>query len=201
MIRKNFPVNDTQAKVFDGFMSNENTFCRLFDYKIKYEDAVNKINEFLFDNGFYKVDISEFDEEMNYENQYLSVSKHSSLKKLVLLIKNPRGIVEMSDVIKQVLKFRDERDWEQFHNSKDLALAISIEASELLELFLWKNEKEVNENQLKEELADILNFCILLSEKHGMNISDIILEKLEKNALKYPINKAKGTSRKYNEFK
>lgn len=200
MIRRNFPVNDTQAKVFDGFMSDENTFCRLFDYKINYEEAVNKINEFLFDNGFFKIGLDEFDEEVKYKCQFLSVSKHDNLKKLILLVKNPKWIIDMSDVILKVLKFRDERDWEQFHNSKDLALAISIEASELLELFLWKDEREVNEIKLKEELADVLNFCILLSEKHGLNISDIILEKLEKNALKYPINKAKGTSRKYNEF-
>jgi NTP pyrophosphatase (non-canonical NTP hydrolase) len=107
---------------------------------------------------------------------------------------------DLENVIKKLLKFRDDRDWEQFHNSKDLAIAISIEASELLELFLWKGNEEVNKEKLKEELADILAFSILMAKKHELNISEIVLEKIAKNEAKYPISKAKGSAKKYDEL-
>ncbi len=106
-----------------------------------------------------------------------------------------------SEEIKQaLLNFRNERDWEQFHNPKDLALAISIESAELLELFLWKNADEANVERIKEELADILSFSFLLAEKYGFDIKDIILEKIKLNGQKYPVDKAKGTAKKYDEL-
>ncbi len=98
------------------------------------------------------------------------------------------------------MKFRDERDWEQFHNSKDLALALSIESSELLELFLWKNNEDFKLDKLKEELADVLMYAFLLADKHDLNINDIILDKIKKNEEKYPVDKSKGNSTKYNEL-
>ncbi|MEZ7506055.1 nucleotide pyrophosphohydrolase [Flavobacterium sp. Arc2] len=106
-------------------------------------------------------------------------------------------------VIEELIQFRNERDWKQFHDSKNLALAISIEASELNELFLWKKDTEVeniNPEKLKEELADVLSFAFLLAEKHNLDIFDIVSEKIKKNALKYPVEKAKGTAKKYNEL-
>ncbi len=103
-------------------------------------------------------------------------------------------------IISEVVKFRNERDWEQFHNSKDLALAISIEAGELNELFLWKKAEEVDVEKLKEELADIFTFAFLLANKHGLNVKELVLEKLKTNAIKYPVEKAKGSAKKYNEL-
>lgn len=106
-------------------------------------------------------------------------------------------------VIQELIKFRDDRDWQQFHDSKNLALAISIEASELNELFLWKNDtnsEDIKMDKLKEELADILSFSLLLAEKHNLDIFDIVLEKIQKNNEKYPVEKAKGTAKKYNEL-
>jgi len=103
-------------------------------------------------------------------------------------------------IISEVVKFRNERDWEQFHNSKDLALAISIEAAELNELFLWKNAEQVNVERIKEELADIFTFAFLLAHKQGLNIKEIILDKIKANAVKYPVDKAKGTAKKYDEL-
>lgn len=100
----------------------------------------------------------------------------------------------------EVVRFRDERDWEQFHNSKDLALAISIEASELNELFLWKQAENVNIEKLKEELADIFTFSLLLADRHKLDIYSIVTNKLKENAVKYPVDKAKGTAKKYNEL-
>lgn len=106
-------------------------------------------------------------------------------------------------IIQELIQFRNDRDWEQFHDSKNLALAISLEAAELNELFLWKKDDEVeniNKDLLKEEIADILSFTFLLAEKHNLDVFDIVSEKIKKNAQKYPVDKAKGTAKKYNEL-
>ena len=107
---------------------------------------------------------------------------------------------ETEEIIQALLKFRNERDWEQFHNPKDLALAINVEAGELLELFLWKNAKEAKVEKVKEELADIFAFAFLLAEKYGFDVKNIVLDKIKTNGEKYPIEKSKGTSKKYDEL-
>lgn len=107
---------------------------------------------------------------------------------------------EITEITKKLLEFRDEREWQQFHNSKDLALAVSIEAAELLELFLWKDNEDFSADKLKDELADVLSFCFLLAEKHQLSVSEIIHEKIEKNRAKYPVDKAKGTAKKYTDL-
>ena len=109
-------------------------------------------------------------------------------------------MTDNQEIIDALLKFRNERDWEQFHNPKDLALAISIESAELLELFLWKQPDEANIHKLKEELADIFSFAFLLAEKYGFDVKEIVLDKIKSNEEKYPINKAKGTAKKYDEL-
>jgi len=107
---------------------------------------------------------------------------------------------ENEEIIQALLRFRNERDWEQFHNPKDLALAINVEAGELLELFLWKNSEEANKKQVKEELADVFAFAFMLAEKYNFDVKEIVLEKIRRNAEKYPIEKAKGSAKKYNEL-
>lgn len=99
-----------------------------------------------------------------------------------------------------LLKFRDERDWAQFHNAKDLALALNIETAELLEVFLWKAADEADIDKVKEELADVFTFALLLADKYALDVRQIIQEKLEKNALKYPVSKSKGSAKKYTEL-
>jgi NTP pyrophosphatase (non-canonical NTP hydrolase) len=109
----------------------------------------------------------------------------------------------MEKAIQALLKFRDERDWKQFHTSKDLALAISIEAAELNELFLWKqgtDAENIDVEALKDELGDIFAFALLLAEKHGLDAEELVLNKVKKNAEKYPVAKAKGTAKKYTEL-
>jgi NTP pyrophosphatase (non-canonical NTP hydrolase) len=101
---------------------------------------------------------------------------------------------------KALVVFRDERDWEQFHNPKDLALALSIEAAELNELFLWKRSEEANVEKVKDELADVLAYALLLANKYNFDVNEIVLNKIKKNAEKYPVEKSKGTSKKYNEL-
>ena len=113
-------------------------------------------------------------------------------------------MLEFNKLKQDLIKFRDERDWEQFHDSKNLASAIGIEAAELNELFLWKNSKEdiesVDKDRISEELADIFSFAILLAEKHNLNVTEIVQNKIRKNSEKYPVEKAKGTAKKYNEL-
>ena len=104
-------------------------------------------------------------------------------------------MTDIEEIIDVLRKFRNERDWEQFHNPKDLALAISIESAELLELFLWKKADEANTDKVKEELADIFSFAFLLAEKYGFDVKEIVLDKIRTNGEKYPIDKSKGTSR------
>jgi len=110
---------------------------------------------------------------------------------------------EIRELTDELIEFRNKRDWAQFHDSKNLALAISIEAAELNELFLWKNGKEseaVDQDKIKEELADILAFSFLLAHKHGFDVKEIIKNKIKKNDEKYPVEKSKGTAKKYNEL-
>ncbi|MBB4108468.1 nucleotide pyrophosphohydrolase [Pedobacter zeae] len=104
------------------------------------------------------------------------------------------------EITAALIKFRDERDWAQFHNPKDLALALNIEAAELLELFLWKNAEDANVDKIKEELADVFSYALLLAEKYNLDVKQIILDKIKLNDSKYPVDKAKGTAKKYNEL-
>ena len=109
----------------------------------------------------------------------------------------------MSDIEEILVKLRQfnlERDWDQFHNGKDLALAISIEANELLECFLWKEPGDAKIEKIREELADVLNYAFQMADKYNLDIKEIMLEKLNANALKYPADKAKGKADKYNEL-
>src|SRR4051812_34965173 len=107
---------------------------------------------------------------------------------------------DIKEITDALLKFRNNRDWEQFHNPKDLALAISIESAELLELFLWKEPGEANKDRLKEELADIFAYAFILANTLGVDVKQIVLDKIALNEKKYPVDKAKGSSKKYNEL-
>jgi NTP pyrophosphatase (non-canonical NTP hydrolase) len=110
---------------------------------------------------------------------------------------------ELSNLTSLVTSFRDARDWSQFHNTKNLAVAISIEAAELNELFLWKSVEDCEtmpKERIKEELADVLIYSLLLAHKHNFNIAEIITEKMKAAELKYPVEKAKGNAKKYTEL-
>lgn len=114
--------------------------------------------------------------------------------------RRPVPASDIDEITNLLIRFRDQRNWAQFHNSKDLALALSIEAAELNELFLWKNASEVDEEKLRDELADVLAFAFLLAHKHELNVIKIVRAKIRKNAAKYPVRKARNTARKYNEL-
>ena len=100
----------------------------------------------------------------------------------------------------KVKQFTVDRDWDQFHNGKDLAIALSGEAGELLNAFLWKKPEDVKIEKVKEELADVFNYAFLIADKYNLDIEEIMDEKLRINGEKYPVGKAKGTAKKYNEL-
>lgn len=107
------------------------------------------------------------------------------------------------ETINKILKFRDDRDWKQFHNPKDLAISISLEAAELLEVFQWSGADVSNEgkqDKIKEELADVVNYCVLMADACGLDLDEIVQEKIEMNEQKYPVEKAKGRSDKYDKL-
>lgn len=106
----------------------------------------------------------------------------------------------MNEAIARLRQFRDDRDWKQFHNPKDLSLALSIEAAELLELFLWKSPEQADVNKVKEELADVIAYALLLADSYDLDVEKIVLEKIALNEKKYPVSKAKGTAKKYTEL-
>lgn len=107
------------------------------------------------------------------------------------------------ETVKQVLKFRDDRNWKQFHNPKDLAISISLEAAELLEVFQWSATDlkcENKKDKIKEELADIVNYCILMADTCNLDLDEIVQEKIQVNNEKYPVEKAFGCKKKYTEL-
>ncbi|MBO4529695.1 MAG: nucleotide pyrophosphohydrolase [Paludibacteraceae bacterium] len=107
---------------------------------------------------------------------------------------------DLEELRQEIVKFTHARDWDQFHNGKDLSLALSIEAAELNEAFLWKDASEVNVDKVKEELADVFNYAILIADKYDLDIKQIVLDKIRRNAEKYPVEKAYGSAKKYNEL-
>lgn len=112
-------------------------------------------------------------------------------------------MTDLEKLTEEIVKFRDERDWKKFHDSKNLATAISIEAAELNELFLWKTigqSEEISSEKVSHELADILIYSFLLAHKLNLSIKEIILEKIKINREKYPIDKSFGNSTKYTDL-
>lgn len=106
---------------------------------------------------------------------------------------------DISELQKKILEFRDERNWAQFHNGKDVAISLSVEASELLELFLWKQPGEADRARLTEELADVFYGVLLLAKEYEIDLKKALLDKLDQNAKKYPVEKCWGSNKKYSD--
>ncbi len=112
----------------------------------------------------------------------------------------------LKELTQLVLQFRDERDWAQFHNPKDIAVSLTLEAAELLELTQWRSGPELLEHlkkhreELADELADILGWVLVMAHDQGIDLGDAVRKKLKKNAAKYPVEKARGQAKKYTEL-
>lgn len=113
---------------------------------------------------------------------------------------------QLDSLADRIVAFRDERDWQQFHNPKDLALSLVLEAGEVLELFQWKTGPDIDavarerRTDLADELADVLYYTLLMARDAGIDLEQALLEKLKRNAENYPVEKAKGSSKKYTEL-
>ena len=108
------------------------------------------------------------------------------------------------ETINQILAFRDDRNWKQFHNPKDLAISISLEAAELLEVFQWSAGDVTcadKMDKIREELADVVNYCVLMADACGLDLDEIVQAKIKRNNEKYPVEKAYGSKEKYTELK
>jgi NTP pyrophosphatase (non-canonical NTP hydrolase) len=202
MLRDYFPNSEEGSKIYGGFMTDKNLFCKTFASTDSIENMLLDVNKFLIDNGYKAIEVNEIDkEDFSYDDYPVSLSLNPYLEEFILQIwRDPFAKTQTSFLINELKSFRDERDWEQFHNAKDLSIALSIEANELLELFLWKNPEDANKDKLTEELADVFAYALLLADKLDLDVEKIVLEKIKRNGEKYPVNKAKGTAKKYNEL-
>ena len=201
MLRQSFPSTDEGAAIYKGFMEYRNGFCKIFDMKETVDESLVEINTFLEENGYQTVTADQLDETYSYEAEPVSISPHGYQEQFVLRIKrDSAAFTQVKFIEDEIIKFRDDRDWAQFHNPKDLAMAISIEANELLEQFLWKSPEEVNKDKVKDELADVFAFAFLIADRLKLDVEEIVLQKIKKNAEKYPIEKSKGNAIKYSEL-
>jgi hypothetical protein len=111
--------------------------------------------------------------------------------------------MDFKEIEQKVIAFRNERNWEQFHQIKDLLLGLNIEVSELQELFLWKTteqQTEIDKEKIKDELADIAIFLIYISKHYNIDLLEVISNKVDKNGIKYPADKSRNSNKKYNEL-
>jgi NTP pyrophosphatase (non-canonical NTP hydrolase) len=201
MLRTFFPSTDAGANLYGGFMHDTNFFSKVFDLSTSVLKTLKEINVFLCSNGYEAADHEAYSADNGYVEGPVSISKHGYQDQMVLIIERDSFAKPQSQLlINELVKFRDERDWSQFHNPKDLSVALSIEANELLECFLWKSSEKASEEKVKEELADVLAYAFLLANNYRFDIEEIVLEKIKKNGKKYPVEKAKGTAKKYNEL-
>jgi NTP pyrophosphatase (non-canonical NTP hydrolase) len=122
----------------------------------------------------------------------------SLMKSCDLFLQSRKTI--MNEIIDALKTFRDERDWQQFHNPKDLSMALSIEAAELLEAFLWKQPGDADLSKIKEELADVFAYAFLLADACQLDVRDIVMAKIRVNEQKYPVEKSRGSAKKHNEL-
>jgi NTP pyrophosphatase (non-canonical NTP hydrolase) len=129
-----------------------------------------------------------------------SAKTPKSAKKAARSKSNSSAPSDIRELTEAILKFRDERDWSQFHDAKNVAICLSVEAGELLEAFLWKAPEEVARDKIADELADVFYSAFLLAHTAGLDVRDIVLAKLAKNAAKYPVAKARGSRKKYTEL-
>lgn len=193
--------------LYDGHLHIPSYFSRYFPFNGKsFKETFNELAAFLESNGYKRPSFEEatddglswkYKDYSFYADPYCDKENKQLVLNIPILHDREKKIENLLDRLR---KFTEERDWAQFHNPKDLALAINVEAGELLEQFLWKKPEEANPEKVKEELADILAFCLLLADKYGFDVEKILLEKIEMNAEKYPVEKAKGTAKKYNEL-
>jgi NTP pyrophosphatase (non-canonical NTP hydrolase) len=195
-----YPFSDRLAELHHGWTEGK-LFKRTFEAE-SIQKQIVLVNSFLREQGF---DIILAPDVFNVENSYEEGDFifHKNLigpNQIVLVYEQPLGFNPLNEMMKFLDSFRSERDWKKFHTSKNLSMAIGSEAGELIDLFLWDREKDVDEDKVKNELADIVTYCLYLANNYGIDLFDAVIDKTIENDKKYPVDKSKGVAKKYTEL-
>ncbi len=195
-----YPFTPKLAELHNGW-SEGKYFKRIFTAD-SIEEQISLINTFLNDQGFkISLPLDAFENDKVYEEGNFSFYKNLlGHDQIVLIYEQPVLVNQLDEMLKFLDYFRNARDWKKFHTSKDLSMAISSEAGEILDLFVWDRDKNVDEKKIGNELADIVTYCLYLADNFKINLFDAIVNKAIENDKKYPIEKAKGTAKKYDEL-
>ena len=196
-----FPCTDKFAELYGGWCE-ELFFKRTFKSE-SFKNQIEQINAFLKQQGFEEEIEEEIFESKNFVeyNANFSFWKNATgYNQTILIYHKPIDSNPIKSILKLLDNFRNDRDWVKYHSSKNLSMAIGAEAGELLDLFLWDREKSVDSEKVKNELADIFTYMIYLADNWKIDLLDAVVEKLVINNEKYPIEKSKGTAKKYDEF-
>jgi NTP pyrophosphatase (non-canonical NTP hydrolase) len=184
-----YPFSDRLAELHHGWTEGK-LFKRTFEAE-SIQKQIVLVNSFLREQGF---DIILAPDVFNVENSYEDGDFifHKNLigpNQIVLVYEQPLGFNPLNEMMKFLDSFRSERDWKKFHTSKNLSMAIGSEAGELIDLFLWDREKDVDEDKVKNELADIVTYCLYLANNYGIDLFDAVIDKTIENDKKYPVDK------------
>lgn len=193
-----YPFTPKLAELHGGW-SEGKYFKKIFTAN-SVQEQIEFVNGFLISQGFeiiLPIDAFENDNKY-YEGRFSFHLNLLGYNQIVLIYEQPLLVNSLGEMIKFLDYFRSARDWKKFHTSKDLSMAIGSEAGELLDLFVWDREKNVDEKKVQAELADIVTYCLYMADNFNIDLFDAIVSKTIENDLKYPVEKSKGNSTKYN---
>ena len=195
-----YPFTPKLAELHGGWTEGK-YFKRIFTADST-QEQIDLVNTFLNNQGFKIILPSDaFESDKVYEDGSFSFHKNLvGYNQIVLIYEQPVLVNPLEEMMKFLDFFRNARDWKKFHTSKDLSMAISSEAGEILDLFVWDRDKNVDEKKIENELADIVTYCLYLADNFKIDLFDAIVNKTIENDKKYPIEKSKGTAKKYNEL-
>ncbi len=200
-LTKLFPNSPVLAKLYGGEIYGA-TFEKAF-VADTITEQLSLVNQYLLEQGFsITLTEDEFD-----ENGYAILSSNlefylnpTSVKQIILCYSQPAKTTPLDGIIKLLTQFRNERDWSKFHTPKNLSMALAAQTGQLMDLFLWDRDNDVDEEKVKEDLAEIFNYCLYLADHYNLDLIDISAEKILKNDLKYPVVQSKGSDKKYKEL-
>lgn len=199
-LSKIFPNTETFADLYGGW-SEGKYFKKVFEAN-NLEKQIQLVNDYLKIHEFREVlPADAFEESNQFDGIQLSFYRNvTGLNQIMLIYYQPVGRMPMKEIADFLIYFRDQRDWKKFHDAKNLSMAIGSEAGELLDLFLWDRENNVDYEKVENEIADIVTYCIYMAENIGFDLLDSVIKKAIINDEKYLIAKAKGSAKKYNEL-
>lgn len=200
-LSKIFPNTETYAELYGGW--TEGKYFKIIFKADTLEEQINKVNEYLKMHEFEELlPIDAFEDSKDFDigpnlSFHRNVVGHNQI---MMIYYQPLMRMATDEIIDFLNFFREQRDWKKFHDSKNLAMAIGSESGELLDLFLWDRDKDVDYEKVEDELADILTYCIYLADNLKIDLLDAVIKKAVKNAEKYPVEKVKGIAKKHNEL-